>query len=139
MEVRAAPPEHFDWLLSRIGLVPALDFRAIEAVDGSGEIRAMVGYDRWTHNSVNAHIAVDAPIALRSIVPAAFAYPFQQVGYGVIVAPVAADNLASMRLCQGLGFRDAYRIRDGHKRGVDLVLWEMRREACRHLKEFSNG
>lgn len=138
MEVRAAPAEHFGWLLSRIGLAPGVDFKAIEAVDAKGEIRGMVGYDHWTHNSVNAHIALDSPIALRSLIRAAFAYPFEQVGFGVLVCPVASDNEASMRLCRGLGFREAYRMRDGHDVGVDLVLWEMRREECRHLKEVTN-
>jgi L-amino acid N-acyltransferase YncA len=106
---------------------------AIEAVDDAGRIRGMVGYDYWTKNSCEAHMAADAPIAWRSLLGPAFQYPFEQIGIGILLAVIPAFNARSIRLAKHFGFREVHRIKDGWELGVDTILHELRREECRWL------
>ena len=133
MIAQAAPREHYGWLIERAGAPLTGAARAIEAVDAKGVIRGMVAYDFWTDNAVFAHVAVETPIAWRSLLPAIFDYPFNEAGKGVLVAMVSGDNLKSLRMCSHLGFRVAHRIKDGKAQGVDMVMFEMRRDECRYI------
>ncbi len=113
--------------------------RAIKAVDAGGTIRGMVGYDLWTENAVTAHMAVDTPIAWRSLIPACFEYPFIECDKGLILAVIPADNAKSWGLAGHLGFKLVHTVRDGWARGVDLLMLELRRTDCRFLKEAHHG
>lgn len=131
--VQAAPWEHFDWLAKRSGCVLTADFRAIEAL-AAGRIVGMVGYCNWTRSAVQAHMAVDTPIAWRELLGPAFEYPFGECGRELIVALVPAGNLRSLRLTRRFGFVERYRVKDGAAVGEDFVLFEMRRTECRYLR-----
>lgn len=135
MRVEAATPEDFGWLVQRTDCGTTHGFKAIKAVDDAGRIRGMVGYDCWTRNAVQAHMAVDTPMAWRCLVRPAFAYPFQQCGLGVILAAIPAGNSRSVHLARRFGFAETHRVVDGWARGEDLILLEMRRESCRWLEE----
>lgn len=130
MRVQAAQPSHFAWLVERTSCAPTRGFRAIEAVDASGRIRGMVGYDCWTENAVQAHMAVDTPVAWRSLIPAVFEYPFLQARKGILLAIIPAGNRKSVRLASHFGFHETHRVRDGWATGEDLLLLELRREDC---------
>lgn len=133
MRVRAALPGEYGWLCQSTGYAPASDFRAIVAVDeATGRIEGLVGYDHWMPNSVHMHVRLASP-ACRGLVRAAFEYPFQQVGCGVALGFTPAHCGEGVRLAKRLGFREAYRIREGWAVGVDTVVFEMRREECRWL------
>jgi RimJ/RimL family protein N-acetyltransferase len=134
MIVRAARPEHFGWLIERAdftGCSP--NFRALEAVNSTGRIMGMTGFDGWTENSVVVSIALDNPLALRSLIEPTFEFVFTAANRGVLICTVRASNKKSVRLCQKIGFRETYRIRDAVTVGEDLILFEMRREECRYL------
>lgn len=131
--VVAALPHDFGWIQQRTGCGRTAGFKAIKAVDDSGRILGMVGYDGWTENAVQAHMAVETPIAWRALTGPAFAYPFLEAGKSVILAIIPASNARSVKLARRFGFRETYRVRDGWAVGEDLVLLEMRREECRWL------
>ncbi len=135
MIVRAAPPEHFSWIADRAGLVPGGGFHALEAVDASGRIHGMVGFDGWTPNAVALHVAIDHPAALRHLIRPSFAIAFESFGRSVVVATVLSANTKSLRLVRHLGFREVMRGRDWWAPGVDMVWHEMRREECRWLEQ----
>jgi hypothetical protein len=139
MLVRAAPPEHYGWLEERASCLVSSSFRAIEAVDDEGRIHGMVGYDCWTPNSVALSIALEHPAALRALLIPGFKYPFVQEGRGIALATVVATNSRSVRLMGRLGFREVHRLRDGWEPGVDLIVYEMRKERCRWLRLGSRG
>jgi hypothetical protein len=140
MRAIGARDDAFAWMNSRTGWIPSPTARAIKAVDDGGNIRGVVVFNSWTKTSVQAHMAVDTPIAWRRLVVPCFDYVFNQVGKRVLLALLPSDNARAMQLCESLGFRQAYAVRDGQAEGVDLVLFEMRREECRWLKEEkSNG
>ena len=134
MIVRDAPAEHYGWIAERARLAIGPSFRAIEAVDESGRIHGMVGYDGWTDNAVCIHIALDNPAALRALLKPGFGIPFLRLNKGVILAQVVSSNDRSLRLVPRLGFRFAYRVRDGWAKGLDMVWFEMRKEDCRHIR-----
>lgn len=135
MKVVAAGQEGFDWIAERTGCVLTSAARAIKAVDSAGKIRGVIAYDNWTENAVQAHMAVDTPVAWRSLTEAAFAYPFEECGRGVLLAIISARNARSVRLALRFGFRLLTRVRDGHAVGEDLLFLEMRREDCRWLRK----
>ena len=132
--VVAATREDFGWLVERTQCGVTGGFRAIKAIDDAGRILGMVGYDCWTENAVQAHMAVDTPMAWRALTGPAFAYPFQECGLGVMLAVIPAGNARSVHLAKRFGFVETYRVKDGWANGEDLVFLEMRREACRWLE-----
>jgi hypothetical protein len=134
LTVKAAERGDFAWLVERTHCAVTESFRAIKAVDAIGRILGMVGYDLWTLNSVQAHMAVDSPIAWRAMLRPAFAYPFLEAGMGVILAVIPAGNARSVHLATRFGFRPVHRVRDGWAPGEDLIMLEMRREECRWLE-----
>lgn len=130
----AASPCDLGWLVARTscGLTPAA--AAIKATDAGGRIVGMVGYDNWTENACQAHMAVATPMAWRALVRPAFAYPFLQAGKGVILAVIPAGNARSVDLASRFGFMVTHRVRDGWAVGEDLICLEMRRENCRWIQ-----
>ena len=131
------PTRSFDWLLQRLGphffLSP--NARGLAAFnEKTGETVGMVAYDNWTDNSAQIHIALDTPIAWRSMARHVFRYPFEEANRGLLIATVASSNLRSLRLTSSVGFKQAYRIKDAVAVGVDYVIFEMRREDCRWVR-----
>lgn len=134
MRVEAAERRDFRWLVERTQCAPTEGFRALKAVDARGQIRGMVGYDAWTENACQAHMAVDTPIVWRSLLPAVFEYPFIQCNRGVLLGVIQQSNAKSWGMAGALGFRLTHRIRDGWAKGDDLLMLELRREDCRYLR-----
>ncbi len=118
------------WLIERTQAALTPHAKGIAAVD-RGRVRGMVVYDNWTHNSVQAHMAVDSPIVWRTLLPEVFRYPFQH--RGVLLGVIPEDNHRSNDMVMALGFRLRHAITDGWAEGVDLNIYEMRREECRWL------
>lgn len=133
MKATAATAEQLVWLERRTGCVLTRNATGIAAVDKQGRTRGVVAYDNPTANAAQAHWALDAPIALRCLLPAVFAYPFQECGKGLLLAFIPASNRASLWTAKRLGMRETHRVRDGWATGEDLVELELRREDCRHL------
>jgi RimJ/RimL family protein N-acetyltransferase len=133
IEVRPAPAEHYAWIASRAGLVAGSEFRAIEAVAGD-RILAMVGYDGWTPNSCIMHVAIDEPIAIRRLIGPTFQLPFERLNRGVVLASILSTNGPSLKFVRRLGFEKLGAIRDGYAVGVDLVVFQMRREKCPYIR-----
>jgi RimJ/RimL family protein N-acetyltransferase len=133
IEIRAAPPEHYEWLKRKANLAIYPGFQAIEAVDGD-RIVGMVGYDGWTTNSCCMHVALDTPGAARRILRPAFGVPFTELGKGVVFATVLSTNKRALALDLHLGFKQVALLRDAFVPGVDTHILEMRREDCRWIE-----
>ena len=103
--VRAASPESLRWIEARTGCVLTREAKGIEAVDARGVVRGQVAYDCWTPMSCQCHMAVDTPVAWRSLVRPAFEYPFRQAGKSVIMGVIPAGNARSVHLAKRLGLR----------------------------------
>jgi hypothetical protein len=136
MIIRPAPSEHYPWLLERAGILLTPHFGAIEAVDAHGEIQGMVGFDGITEGAINMHIALEKPIALRSLLRPAFGIAFDDPpnGYGKLtaIALVKSSNQKSIALVGTAGFIFSGRVPDVFGDHEDLMIFSMRRAACRY-------
>ena len=126
-------PEEYEWLVERSGCDITPGFKAIKVVDAEGKIHGMVGYGNWTANAVVLTIALDNPAALREVLKWGFRYPFEQCNRGIALAMVRGKNKRSLSLCNKVGFREVYRVKDGIEVGEDMVMFQMRREDCRYI------
>ena len=133
MEAIGCYPEEYEWLVERSGCDITPGFKAIKVVDAKGKIHGMVGYGNWTANAVVLTIALDNPAALREVLKWGFRYPFEQCGRGIALAMVRGKNKRSLSLCNKVGFREVYRVKDGIDIGEDMVMFQMRREDCRYI------
>jgi hypothetical protein len=136
--VKAIPatPEDYGWICSRMNYAPGAGFRAMKVVDSLGEIVAMSGYDNWTPNACQIHVAAEArAFWCKSTLRAAFEYPFVYAEKGMVYTVTPSTSRASLKMNYVLGFKETHRIKDGWAPGVDLVINEMRKEDCRWIKE----
>jgi hypothetical protein len=134
VRVEAATTEDLGFVVVRAQCALTPGARGIKATDAAGAVRGVVAYDLWTENAVWAHMAVDTPIAWRSLIPACFKYPFVECGRDILLAAVPSHNTASWGLCKHLGLTIKHVVRDGWARGDDLLLLELRRADCRFLR-----
>ena len=121
------------WLQARTHCGATAGFRSIVARRPNGSIAGAVGFDGWTENAVQAHIALDSPAALRPLLRPLFSYAFEEADRGLMMATIAGDNVRSLGLVKALGFRRRCIIEDGWAEGVPLHLFIMDRRTCRYL------
>lgn len=133
MRVHAAPKDQLGWLTSRTQVALTSEARAIEAVSKDGRTLGMVAFDMCTRNGGFAHMAVDAPIAWRTLLRAAFEWAFLQCGWDVLLGVIPAHNARSLRFARHAGLRETMRVKDGWAPGDDLVFLEIRKAECRWL------
>jgi len=132
--IEAAPRGELYWLTQRSGYTPLLDARGIRAVCG-GRTVGMVVFDGFTETLAQVHLALETPRAAAALLRPTFNYAFRQLGLAVLVTMLDSRNTRAVGLARGLGFREACRIVDGAAVGADLILFEMRRHACRFTRE----
>jgi RimJ/RimL family protein N-acetyltransferase len=110
--------------------------RGIKRVIDS-EIVAMVGFDDFTANSVQAHIWIKRPHGFSKLfIQEVFRYAFEICDLGIVITVVPCHNTASLELTRRLGFDRVLTIKDGYALGTDLAIQEMRREKCRWFRQL---
>lgn len=126
------PGEHpviWEWMSRHVGLPWSSDLRTIGVMREDGTIAAAVGFNSWTHESCWMHVAFDGPHSMtRDLIRAAFKYPFKDCGKAAIYALPYADNDEAIRFIPKMGFKELART-------VDCVMFEMKAEDCRWIKE----
>ena len=134
MRVQTAPPEHYAWIAERAQLIIGPNFVACEAVDDSGRIHGMIGFDGFLPNAVSMHIALENPASFRHLVGPAFWFVFNEAKREIATCTVLSSNARSLRLVGKVGFREVFRGRNWWAPDVDLVFFEMKRAACRWIR-----
>ena len=100
-----------------------------------GWLVAVVGFNNFTPNSCQIHVASKGDYWMnKSLLLAAFDYPFNKLKVKVILAPIAKTNVKSLNLCRKLGFEQVADIPYGHPDG-DLIVMAMKRNQCRWLQQ----
>ena len=87
------------------------------AVLRDARVAALIVYSSYQprYRAIEMSIIADSPRwASRPVIGALFAYPFEQLQVQRITSAIRADNARSIRLCEGLGFRQEGRIRLGY-------------------------
>ncbi len=98
------------------------------------EIAAVVGLHDWTDTACFAHWVIDKPLVLRhGFFEAVADYVFRQTGRDKIFGKITTQNVRSLRLAKHIGFTELCRMKDGYRKGVDMVLVELTKENCRYL------
>lgn len=102
----------------------------------NGVLRAVVAYDDFTTTNMNIHVASDGRPGwlTRSVLVAAFHYPFISCGVDRVTAVVPADNHKALRLNQHLGFRYEGLCEQAPGK-TDLVILGMIKHRCRFLPQ----
>jgi RimJ/RimL family protein N-acetyltransferase len=128
MIVVATQPGELAWLEARAGCVLTRDARGIKAQDRTGRIRGMVGFDGWTQNSVQVHVAAENPLVWRKLLDAGRSYIFREVGLGLMYGCIRSDNFPALRFAGHACMEVEHKFKDAIAPGVDLVCTRMRRE-----------
>ena len=127
------PPVIWEWLHRRTNVPWSSDLRVIGIVRDDGTIAGAVGYNAWQTSSCFMHVAFDTAHSLnRDLLRAAFEYPFVQSGKDAVYALIDKANQECLRLVRKLGYREVYRT-------VDSVMFEMKADECRWIKEKEHG
>ena len=122
------------WLRHRTGYRPASDMRCLGIVR-DGVIGAVIGYDNFNGSAIEMHVASDGSRQwmTKSLLRAAFHYPFNVCDAKVILGMVPSRNFEAVKMSLKLGFLNVASIKDGHPDG-NLYLMAMWRENCRYLR-----
>jgi RimJ/RimL family protein N-acetyltransferase len=122
------------WAQERIGVAFRRDAYTI-GLEKDGELVAVVVFDSFSQTDACMHIASDGTRAWmnKSLLIAAFAYPFVQLGLLRVTGLVPATNSDALAFDEHLGFvREGFHPRAGPA-GCDLVSLGLLREHCRFI------
>lgn len=126
-------PVIWAWMNRKNSLPWSTDLRTIAAMREDGSIACAVGYNAWTHSACWMHVAFDSTHGLtRSLWRAAFEYPFIKCGMEAVYCLIYQTNEEALRLVRKLGYREIAKT-------VDCVMFEMRHDECRWIKENAHG
>lgn len=131
--IRALQKPDWDWVQTRVGCILCEDTDGVMALRGRDLVAASI-FDQFSETSCFCHLVMEDPFVIRSdFLFYSFAYPFWARNKELLVGCTPADNKEALRLNKKMGFREVYRIPEAYKKGVDLVIQEMRRDECRWL------
>ena len=126
-------PVIWEWMHKRTQLPWSSDLRTIAVMRDDGTIAAAVGFNSWTHEGCWMHVAFDGAHSMtRDLMRAAFKYPFKDCGKSAVYALPHKDNDEALRFIPKMGFKELTRT-------VDCVMFEMKAEDCRWIKEKEHG
>lgn len=125
-----------EWVRRAVGGLTA-GAKGIAAIRSDGTVAGVVAYDLWTPAGCRMHLAMETPAATRTLLRAAFAYPFGELGLRLVTAAIPSHRGKAVRFATRLGFSEVHRTKDGWDEGSDIVHLELRREACRYLKPLN--
>lgn len=122
------------WALQRVGLESFhADARTI-SLEKDGKPVAVVVYDNFSSCDCNMHIASDGTKRWmnKSLLLAAFAYPFTQLGFKRVTGLVPESNLVALEFDKKLGFVFEGRHPHAHECGA-LISLGLYRSNCRFI------
>lgn len=121
----------------KLTLYLGADTRGIIAFKGD-KIAAAVAVHDWTPNACFMHWIIEDPMAIRhGLFQKVADWIFNETGRGIIYGKITHTNSKSIRLAKHIGFEQIARLKDGFKEGVDFLVFEMKKENCRWLKDDS--
>jgi hypothetical protein len=130
------PFKHLEYVRSVLQVPISTATRGLVAIGTNGAPDGVVLLDNWSENAVMGHIAVQNPIALRELLPAAFNYVFNFCQKGMMLGCVPADVTKALKLNAHIGFKEIYRIKDGWDVGIDVVMLQMLKDDCKYVTKI---
>lgn len=121
------------WLSRRNKWVPTIAAQAVANVDAEGNIRGVVGIDRWNGFSCELHMAGQTGWLTRNVLRSVFRYVFDIMGCAKVVVGLYNPTEEILELDTRIGFTVQCRIPDAAP-GGDLVIISMDRASCKWLE-----
>ena len=128
-------------LLKEIGVQPSADLQALFwCSPKTNEIEWCIGYTSFLGKTCQIHVVnFNKKYTPRKLLWAAFDYPFNQAGIETLIGIVNSKNELAMKYDQNLGFKEVYRFEGVHDEGGDVVVFEMKKQNCRFIKELKDA
>lgn len=128
-------------LLKEIGVQPSADLQALFwGNPKTNEIEWCIGYTSFLGKTCQIHVVnFNKKYTPRKLLWAAFDYPFNQAGVETLIGIVNSKNDLAMKYDQNLGFKEVYRFEGMHDDGGDIVVFEMKKQDCRFIKELKDA
>jgi len=120
------------WLCKKIDYIPTPAIKCIGNIV-NGQIVGVIGYDGFNRASVHMHVAGEPGWVTKSMLFAAFDYPFRVLKCNMVIGLVPSGNTDAIRFNTRLGFKVENELIGAHPDGA-LLLMTMRREDCRWLE-----
>jgi hypothetical protein len=133
--LRSMLREDWGWINKKLPILWVEDTCGLVCADEETGIPiAACVMDNWTDNSVQCHLLILRKAAIRGgFLHYCFDFIFNHKDKKYIYGLVPGDNTAALRLNKHLGFTEKCRMENAFKDGVDYVIMELKREACKHL------
>ena len=118
---------------SKLMLTLGDDARGIVAFR-KGKLAAAVAAHDWTPNSCHMHWVIEDPFVIKhGLFQKVADWVFNETGREIIYGKINHTNSRSIKLAEHIGFKRIGVLTDGFKKGVDIILFEMRKDKCRWL------
>jgi L-amino acid N-acyltransferase YncA len=118
------------WVFKRVAGIWSPEGREVVGLVRDGKVLGGVVFEDYTGPCIRAHIALSSPrVPSRKLFTTAVGYAYNQLGVQKMLAMIASNNLASLKMCLRLGFK-AEAIIKGVFEDSDLVIMSMTREDC---------
>jgi RimJ/RimL family protein N-acetyltransferase len=130
------PARVFDFVSKRVPVSLVAGTKGL-GLERDGELIAGVLYESFNGANVWMHVAAvpGAKWMPREFIRYCFQYPFDELGVTRISGLVYETNHAARRTNEKLGFRIETRLLGAAEDGSDALIYVMRREDCRFLKD----
>lgn len=137
MKVKFLPldKESWEWVYSSIKPVYTKQTKGIVARNSdTQEILAVTIFDTWLPTSGQIHVAISNPMVLRhGYIEECMNYFFNTAEKELLLGVTPSDNLKALKFNRHIGLTELFRIKDGFRFGVDLVIQELRKDDCRWI------
>tara|TARA_R100001129_G_scaffold186433_1_gene178149 strand:+ start:1835 stop:2245 length:411 start_codon:yes stop_codon:yes gene_type:complete len=122
-------------LYERALVQPTNDLKSLLWYSKRGTIDWVVGYTAWIGKTVQMHVACvgEYKYTPKSLLHAAFDYPFNKCGVGIVFGVVNSLNDKVLKYDIKLGFTEKMRWEGMHDDGGDLILLEMHKRDCKWI------
>ena len=128
-------------LHKEIGVQPSADQQAIFWCNPDTKvIEWCVGFTAFIGKTCQIHVVnFNKKYTPRKLLWATFDYPFRQLGLESLIGIVNSNNEQAMKYDQNLGFKEVHRFKGLHDDGGDIVVFELKKDECRFIKELPNA
>ena len=128
-------------LHKEIGVQPSADMQAILwANPDTKVIEWCIGFTAFIGKTCQIHVVnFNKKYTPRKLLWATFDYPFRQLGLESLIGIVNSNNKQAMKYDQNLGFKEVHRFVGLHDDGGDIVVFELKKDECRFIKELPNA
>ena len=128
-------------LHKEIGVQPSADQQAILwANPDTKVIEWCIGFTAFVGKTCQIHVVnFNKKYTPRKLLWATFDYPFRQLGLESLIGIVNSNNEQAMKYDQNLGFKEVHRFAGLHDDGGDIVVFELKKDECRFIKELPNA